>query len=181
MAAKVIDVKTYTAKRLDIFFFDNNIWMYLFCPLGEYNKQRQKQYSELLKRVKTANSTIFTSSLIMSEYANRYLRLDFARWRDTDGFPAAKYKEDYVGTQRYNETVVEVKDSLRKIIALCEKHPDNFNSVEIDNILKHFGEVDFNDGYYIELATIKNWKIVTDDQDFIKYKNHNLEIISFVA
>ena len=41
--------------------------------------------------------------------------------------------------------------------------------------------VDFNDSYYIELASIKNWKIVTDDQDFIKYTKHNLEIISFVA
>lgn len=181
MAARIIDVKTYTAKGLDVFFFDNNIWMYLFCPLGDYNKSRQKQYSELLKSVKTANSTIFTTSLIMSEYANRYLRLDFARWRDTNGFPEAKFKEDYVGTKRYLDTVAEVKDSLRKIIALCEKQTDNFNSITIDNILNHFGEVDFNDGYYIELATIKKWKIVTDDQDFIKYTNHNLEIISFVA
>lgn len=181
MAAKVIDVKNYSAKKLDVFFFDNNIWMYLFCPLGEYNKSRQKQYSELLKSVNTAKSTIFTSSLIMSEFANRYLRLDFALWRGTSGLPDAKFKEDYVGTQRYKETVVEVKDSIRKIIALCEKHPDNFNSVVIDNILIHFGEVDFNDGYYIELATIKNWKIVTDDQDFIKYTNHNLEVISFIA
>jgi hypothetical protein len=181
MAAKVIDVKTYTAKRLDLFFFDNNIWMYLFCPLGDYNKSRQKQYSALLKSVNTANSTIFTSSLIMSEFANRYLRLDFALWLKTCGLPSAKFKEDYVGTQRYIDTVDEIKVSLRKIIALCEKHPDNFNSVVLDNILAHFGEVDFNDGYYIELATINKWKIVTDDQDFIKYKNHNLEIISFVA
>ena len=71
MAARVIDVKTYTAKRLDVFFFDNNIWMYLFCPLGEYNKSRQKQYSELLKSVKTANSTIFTSSLILPDGAKQ--------------------------------------------------------------------------------------------------------------
>ncbi|MEI8046734.1 MAG: PIN domain-containing protein [Bacteroidota bacterium] len=181
MAARVIDVKTYTAKGLDIFFFDNNIWMYLFCPLGEYNKSRQKHYSALLKSVDTAKSTIFTSSLILSEFANRYLRMDFALWLKSSGFPDAKFKDDYVGTKRYLDTVAEVKDSLRKIIALCEKQTDNFNSITIDNILNHFGDVDFNDGYYIELATINKWKIVTDDQDFIKYTNHNLEIISFVA
>jgi len=181
MAARIIDVKTYTAKGLDVFFFDNNIWMYLFCPLGEYNKSRQNHYSALLKSVDSSKSTIYTSSLILSEFANRYLRLDFALWHRTNGNPNAKYKEDYVGTKRYLETVEEVKEALRKIIGLCEKHPDNFNSISVDNILTHFGEVDFNDSYYIELASIKNWKIVTDDQDFIKYTKHNLEIISFVA
>lgn len=181
MAAKIIDVKTYTAKGLDVFFFDNNIWMYLFCPLGDYNKQRQKQYSELLKSIKTANSTIFTSSLIMSEFVNRYLRLDFARWRKEYGIIDAKFKEHYVGTPRYKSTVLEVSDLLIKIIELCEKHPDNFNSIEIDKILTHFGEIDFNDSYYIELASINRWKVVTDDQDFVLYNNHNLEIITYIS
>jgi len=58
------------------------------------------------------------------------------------------------------------------------KPPDNFNTIEIIAIFQHLSEIDFNDSYYIELAKIGRLKIVTDDHDFIKCSQHNLEIIT---
>jgi ABC-type spermidine/putrescine transport system permease subunit I len=82
MGARVIEISNYTPKSLDIFFFDNSVWMYLFCPLGNYNRTKQKYYSSLLKSIKTSNSTIFICSLVLSEFSNRYLRMDFERWKE---------------------------------------------------------------------------------------------------
>ena len=63
---------------------------------------------------------------------------------------------------------------------MCEKTSDNFNAIEIDDVLSHFSYIDFNDSYYLEMAKIAKWKIVTDDNDFSKYLNHGIEIITIL-
>lgn len=179
MAAKVIDIKTYTPKSLDIFFFDNNIWMYLFCPLGNYNKSHQKQYSNFLQSIQTSKSTIFINSMVLSEFSNRYLRMDFEQWKKDTGNYIAEFKSDYVGCARYSDIVDEIKIQINQIMKFCEKSSDNFNAIDLNNVFKHFHQIDFNDSYYIELAKLSKWKIVTDDQDFISYTGHDLEVITF--
>jgi predicted nucleic acid-binding protein len=180
MAAKVIDIKSYSPKALDIFFFDNSVWMYLFCPLGDYNKHKQKHYSSFLQSIQSSKSTIFMSSLILSEFTNRYLRMDFERWKDETNNPDAKYKRDFIGIERYTETVQEIKRNINQIMKFCEKSGDNFNAVNLDSIFVHLSKIDFNDSYYIELAKLDHWKIVTDDADFINGPDHDLVIISDV-
>jgi hypothetical protein len=91
---------------------------------------------------------------------------------------SADFKSDFIGTQRYNETIIEIKRNINQIMSFCEKTPDNFNTIEINSIFQHLSEIDFNDSYYIELAKLGKWKIVTDDFDFIKCSGHNLEIIT---
>ena len=180
MAAKLTDITKYDPKSSDIFFFDNNIWMYLFCPLANYNKSKQRHYSSFLQSIKTSRSTIFISCLILSEFSNRNLRMDFDLWKDETGQYGADFKKDYVGTGRYMETVEEIKLSINKIMQLCEKTPDNFNAIEIEDVLSHFSHIDFNDSYYLEMAKLAKWKIVTDDNDFSKYLNHNIEIVTLL-
>ena len=178
MGANVIDISKYTPKSLDVFFFDNSVWMYLFCPLGYYNYNKQKFYSAFLQRIKTSNSTIFICSLVLSEFANKYLRMDFERWKVETQYPLANFKHDFIGTQRYNDTIIEIKRNIIQIMSFCEKTPDNFNAIEINEIFQHLTDIDFNDSYYIELAKLGGWKIVTDDHDFIKCSQHNLEIVT---
>jgi hypothetical protein len=180
MAAKLTDITKYTPKSSDVFFFDNNVWMYLFCPLGNYNKSKQKHYSSFLQSITTSRSTIFISSMVLSEFSNRNLRMDFDLWKDETGKHSADFKKDYVGTNRYKETVEGIKISINTIMKFCVKTPDNFNAIEIENVLVHLSHIDFNDSYYIELARLDKWKIVTDDNDFSKYTNHNIEIVTLV-
>jgi len=180
MAAKIIDITKYSPKSSDVFFFDNNIWMYLYCPLGNYQKDKQKYYSSFLRSIKTSRSTIFINSLVLSEFANRYLRLDFIQWKNTTSNNSIDYKKDYVGTLRYKETVEEIKLQINQMMKICEKSSDNFNSIDLKNVLQHLTLIDFNDSYYIELAKGQNWKIVTDDKDFLTYQNHSVEIVTIV-
>lgn len=179
MAAKISDVKSYSPKSSDNLFFDNNIWMYLFCPLGNYNQKKQKIYSSFFKEVQTAGSTIFISSLVLSEFSNRYLRMDFDLWKDNTGNHSAEFKKDYIGTEAYSDTVDEIKTQINTIMNFCDKTPDNFNAVNMDTILSHLKSIDFNDSYYLELAKSTKSKIVTDDRDFSTYTNHDIEIITF--
>lgn len=180
MAAKIFDIKNFSPKLSDIFFFDNNIWMYLFCPIGNYNQKRQSAYSAFLQSVQTSRAMIFISSLVLSEFVNRYLRMDFEQWKKSLGNYGADFKRDYVGTAHCSETVAEIKIHIKTIMRFFEKSSDNFNAINLNDVFTHLQSIDFNDGYYIELAKLGNWKIVTDDRDFTEYKNHNLSVITFI-
>lgn len=180
MTNKVIDIESYSPKSSDIFFFDNNIWMFLFCPLANFEKRKQRIYSRFLNDIKTARGTIFISSLVISEFANRYLRLDYEQWVKTEKKINASYKRDYVGKSRYKNTMAEVSAAINQIMRFCEKTPDNFNAISIHEVLRHCDHIDFNDSYYIELSKKGNYKIVSDDRDFITYKGHELTVIAIV-
>lgn len=180
MAANIIDIRSYSPRSSDLFLFDNNIWMYLFCPLGNYNQKRQEIYSSFLQSVKVANSTVFINSMVLSEFANSYLRMDFGQWKNEFGFPDADFKKSFVGTDRYMDTVEEIKINIQKILKFCERTTDSFNAVDMSNIFGHFVNIDFNDSYYLELSRLNNWKMVTDDRDFVKVDNHDIEIVTFL-
>jgi predicted nucleic acid-binding protein len=179
MTAKILDITTYSPKSTDLFFFDNNVWMYLFCPLGSYNKSKQKHYSSFLQGVIASHGTIFINSMVLSEFTNRYLRMDFELWKVGKAF-TIQYKKDYVGTQRYKDTVAEIKSNINKIMKFCLKSSDNFNAINLGAVLNHLSQIDFNDSYYIELSALGNWKLVTDDRDFTKYPGHSVEIVTIV-
>jgi len=90
----------------------------------------------------------------------------------------SQLQKNFVGSLRYKETAEEIKSSIHQILKLCEKSSDDFNAVDFPRVLNHLNSIDFNDSYYLELASLKNWKIVTDDRDFVRYKNHDCTVIT---
>ena len=54
----------------------------------------------------------------------------------------------------------------------------NFNAIQIENVFLEFGRGDFNDAYYLELARMNEWKIVTDDGDLFKNNKLDIDIIT---
>ena len=80
--AKVSYLRKYKVTSSDCFFFDNNIWMFLFAPIADYNISKQRAYSKFLREIQSAGATIFISSLILSEYINRCLRISYGQWKE---------------------------------------------------------------------------------------------------
>ncbi|MEO6229769.1 MAG: hypothetical protein ABJB11_03165 [Ferruginibacter sp.] len=118
----------------------------------------------------------------MSEFSNRYLRLDYdlARKDVKNAGLYNDYKRDFVGSPRFCETVTEVKKYLTQITNLCQKSSDEFNSINLPEIFNTFVNIGFNDSYYIQLSSKKNWIVVSDDSDFLsdKIPDKNLTILS---
>lgn len=178
MAANKIDIKSYQPKSGDCFYFDNNVWIYLFEPLGNYNKHLQQTYSNFLAATRSVGATIFINSMILSEFSNRVLRFNFEDWKKKSGSASSDYKRDFIGTQVYKDTVDEITININKILKLSEKASDNFHRIDMNEVLKHLAFIDFNDSYMIEMAALSKWKIVTDDADFVKYQGHSIDIIT---
>lgn len=176
----ITQIKDYSVKSGDVFFFDTNVWMCIFGPLAGTRKAKQKAYSNLLKAIQTARASIFVSSLILAEYVNACLQISFKMWkRLPENVMASDFKRDYRGTEDYKETLKDLKGQVRDILHLAEKTPDNFNAVDV---LEFFNmiDIDFNDAYYIELCNKHSNKmiLVTDDKDLLKSSSVNVQMLT---
>ncbi len=172
-----IDIKTYKIGYTDQFFFDTNVWILLYGNLANYNSKDQKEYSKFFKESLQREIPIFISSMILSEFANVLLRLDFKQWKNK--FSENKeFKKDFGATQEYKNSVANIKNLLKKILELPNIHliSDFFNGINTSNIFNNFDFVDFNDAYITELVGNK-YKLVTNDTDFQKL-NTTIDIIT---
>jgi predicted nucleic acid-binding protein len=125
---KVQDLKIgYT----DQFFFDTNIWLLLFGTVAGFQNNDQKAYSRLLEDLITRDAPIFISSTIVSEFANVLLRRDFDLWVSVEKGVNVKFKIDFVGTQRYQDSVVTITKLINKILKLpnIQIIPDSFHCI----------------------------------------------------
>lgn len=171
-----INLKDFSPKFNQMYFFDNNIWMFLFSPIGNFEKKKQSSISNFLGLLKTSNCDIVLNSLVLSEFSNANLRLDYNLWKNETQNYSANYKDDYLKSSRYKNTEQVIESCINQILKLSERFSDNFNSINIENVLINFKTIDFNDAYYLELCAQNNWFLVTNDGDFLKIK-HSVTIL----
>jgi len=162
----VMDVETYIPKDGDRYFFDANIWLYFYCPIGDHKKEVVGKYSAFLKKVLNNDITIYVSSLVASEIINAWLRLDFSILKRTD-VGIKKFKRDYRGSEYYLSAVKDItavfKNQLLKISTILD---DRATEISMPDVLSGLNKTDFNDCYYHYLAQLDDLMIVTDDADF---------------
>ncbi|GAB4233140.1 MAG: hypothetical protein Tsb0034_06220 [Ekhidna sp.] len=116
--------------------------------------------------------------MVLSEFANTYLRIDFNLWKKETSNFGADYKKDFVGTTRFKDTVSDIKGAIGQILKKSERMTDDFNAIDLDHVFTEFGRADFNDAYYLELASKNGWKIVTNDRDFFEDNEMDVDIIT---
>lgn len=177
--SNVIDISSYRIKSDDVLFFDNNVWMFLFCPILKYEKNKQRKYSNFFQSTQTVKACIWINSLVLSEFCNAWLRIEYNKWkRKPENAVDNGYKRHFITSAKYLETIDEIREIIPEILKYSEKGSDNFSSINLNSVYKELGNCDFNDSYYLELASQNNWKIVTDDADLFKNNQLNIEILT---
>lgn len=179
MANKVITFKEFSAASGKQYFFDTNIWMLLFCPLGNIRKDKQEKASKLLSYIISADATIIITSLILSEFSNAYLRLAFEQWRKNPENVSGKFKSDYFISKDAFNNRMAVISAINNILNIrtVQKFPDNFNNINLSNLLRNYEMIDYNDCFIVEICNKNLWTLITDDKDFEKI-NSNINIVN---
>jgi hypothetical protein len=118
------------------------------------------------------------NALLLSEFANSWLRLDYKLWTMEKDNVAKKFKEHYCKDVRYKTTVSLIKDRIDAILKFSNRIGDDFSSIDLKGVMNNFGLCDFNDAYFREQAIRKKWKIITDDKDFLLKDDSDLDIIT---
>jgi len=176
---KVVDIDSYQPLSSDQFLFDNNIWMFLFCPIGNYYKKTQISYSKFLQKCLYAGSEIVIPSLVVSEFFNAYVRLDYNIWKDKPENSGKDFKNGYRKTQYYKDFVQALAPVLQnKILKSCTRISDNFHQINIDHLFTDIEHSDFNDNYYVTISEMNGYKIVSDDRD-LRGLNRNVTLLTF--
>ncbi len=174
--SNIIAIDSYQPQEEDKFFFDTNIWMFLYCPMGNYKEAIVKKYDGFLKKAIGIKSSIFISSLVLSEFFNAYTRLEFNILK---GKEPLDFKKDFRGTDDYQRLVINIKTIVKtKILKLAKRLNDNFSNINIDELFEDIEQSDFNDKYYQFLAITENIMIVTDDSDFASTKKTTVPILT---
>ena len=172
MGDNIIDLKKFEVKSNQSFFFDNNIWMFLFCPIGDYNTHKQKSISGLFENILNRNSSIIVNNIILSEFSNAYLRLDYNLWKEETRYIGNNFKKDYFNTQRAAETREIIASTINgKILKIADRHPDSFNSINFDDYFSYYKTIDYNDAIIYDQCKNKNWILITDDGDFAQFND----------
>ena len=175
----VSNINNYKIGFNDQFFFDTNIWILLFAPIANYEAKDQKAYSKLLEELLSRDIGIHITSMVISEFANVILRKNFKQWCSLKENTGKDFKRDYVGSTEYKATVETVSLLVKKILSLPNviKAVDNLNSIDISVIESNFKVADFNDCYFVQLASLNKYKIVTNDRDFQRLSG-NIDVIT---
>jgi len=152
---------------------DTNVLIFVFYPINS-NKNKVDHYSMSLEKLRENNSQIFISSIVISEFINRWLRLDFEKNFQNDD-KTKKFKKDYRVSDTYKKTIKLILKTIKKIYK-------NYNIKNIDDCYSSFdiekrykdNYIDFNDLILIHIAEKYNLKILTDDNDINKIKKFSI-------
>lgn len=162
-------ISNYTVGPTEEFFFDTNVWMFIFAPLAGSKSDKQKVYSGLLGEILSRGATIWINSQVVAEYINRYLRMEFNQWKDQNQLPNADYKRDFRPTQEYVAALASAKSLISAILQKCTRQSDDFTAIDVEAIIKSMGvSCDYGDAIIIDLCKRKKYKLVTDDGDMTK-------------
>ena len=162
-------ISNYEVGSNEEFFFDTNVWMFLFAPLAGAKQNKQKAYSKLLGNIVSRGATIWINSQVVSEYINRCLRMEYEVWKKTTQNYSADFKHDFRSTKEYMSTLMDTKSQVSAILQKSTRYPDDFHTIDIDAIISSMGSsLDYGDAVIVDLCKRKRYKLVTDDQDMTK-------------
>jgi len=160
---KVHDAAAYPYQMGEPILIDANIWLYLLPPASQPTSSWAAAYSGTFSRLLQAKAQPVVDALILSEYLNRYVRLEYdAAWKTL--YPKFKdFRQAADGSSVLHSAVAEVKQILKN----SASRDTPLEQIDLPAVLGavQSGTVDFNDGLLIENCRLNGWKLLTHDGD----------------
>ncbi|MDQ1251047.1 MAG: hypothetical protein QG646_116 [Euryarchaeota archaeon] len=164
--AKPFPVNVHSIESYDFFtgkgyFFDTNIWLYIYGPIS-WPDHRSDVYSRALKRIRDSKGTIYINCMIISEFINTFSRIEFKQQSEF-----SRYKE-FRNSLRYRAIAQDIAYNVKKILKntlVCDPELQTINFPEVMDLFEQ-GKYDFNDLLFAQICRAKGLVFVTHDKDF---------------
>lgn len=165
MNNKAYDLSSYSFQQGEKILLDTNIWLYLFPAPTNSSNNYAKKYSKAFSNLLSAKAQPVLDSMILSEYLNRYIRIEWA------GNYKLKYPifKDFRKSYDFFHVGKSAEIFANKILSFCEIHSISANELDLKKALAGFslGKVDFNDAILVEICKKRDLKLMTNDGDFL--------------
>lgn len=164
MKSKAVLIRDHRFTKSDAILIDANVWLYLYGP-HRSGDRRTLEYSQALKWILKAGSSLYVDVLILSEFVNRFARMEFELWKSTLG--NADFKA-YRNHPDFREVAAAIAAAIRRILRQARPVESGFTSIHMDVFLHDYVEKqpDFNDRVLLELCRNSRLTLVTHDADF---------------
>lgn len=168
--ANVHSVEEYDFSEGRQFFFDTNVWLYIYGPIS-FPDWRSDVYSRALKEIRASESSIYINCMIISEFVNAFARIEFKQQSEF-----AKYKE-FRNSPSFRSVAEDISHNVKKILKNTLTCDPDLAAIKLPEIMSTFeeGKYDFNDLLFAEVCRAKDLIFVTHDRDF---RNLGIEILT---
>jgi predicted nucleic acid-binding protein len=165
MKNKAYDFRAYAFTVGEEIVVDTNIWLYMFPAPKNSLDPFSIQYSNGFYRMKKEGAQPVLDPLILSEYLNRYCRIEWsAQYRPL--YPEFK---SFRKSPDFKKTASSAAFFARRINRLCQSHKTSANNLDINQAIDDFesGALDFNDALLTDICKKNGFKLLTNDADFL--------------
>ncbi|EME67884.1 hypothetical protein H261_21231 [Paramagnetospirillum caucaseum] len=169
-----VDNQKYKGLDLSLeYLFDANVWISLNGPFVNPTSNRTILYSGIMKSIMVQGGQIFSDITIISEFINRYARLEF-ELAIKKGF-SGNFKA-FRKSPLWTRVAEDIRDEVKSIINIVEIASYTPVKSELTAICDKMagGGADFNDEIIIEVCVKNGFVLVTHDADFATAKNFDI-------
>ena len=150
-------------------FFDANVWLSLYAPPSDENDFWKGEYSKVLKRIVDDGIEVLVDSTVVSEYINRYCRLEFEAYAGLNPKKTFKQFRDSE-PDIYKPIAHDAAEAVKERLDLprIKRVDGGFATMDIVAMLDKFGEgkSDWNDQQIVDLCQRNKCSLLTNDADF---------------
>lgn len=134
-------------------------------PLEIIKKSDIQKYADFFAKAIRIKSTVFTSSLILSEFFNSWFQMEYKH-----SFPdrtSKDYKSLFRNTPAYETAMIDVISTVKnRLMRYSKAVDDGFEIVDIDTLFADMARMDFNDKYHLAICERNRLTLVTNDSDY---------------
>lgn len=160
---KAHDAASYAFQSGEQILLDANVLLYLQPPISQTPPGYARQYTSALKSLLAAGAHPVIEALVLSEYLNRYLRLEF----DVSWKPKYQKFKDFRCSSDFPSVAKDAVADARYILKRVTLGDTPLTRVDLGSILSETeaGSMDLNDGVLLETCRLFGWKLLTNDSD----------------
>ncbi|MDY9924675.1 PIN domain-containing protein [Methanosarcina sp.] len=159
--APIHSTATYDFPEEKSYFFDTNIWLYIYGPIG-WPDQKSAVYSRALREIRNSNGTIYINCMVISEFINAFSRIEFKQQTDHSRF------KEFRNSLGFRPVAEDISSNVKKILRNTLACDPDLKVIDLPEIMRFFeqGKYDFNDLVFAEICRSKGLVFVTHDKDF---------------
>lgn len=160
---KALNPFTYAFQAGERILVDANVWLFLQPPAAQPPPGYARRYSATLKNLMAAKALPVVEALVLSEYINRYLRLEY----NVSWFSKYTSFKDFRSSADFGGVAHAAVADARQILSLAAAEDTALAQADLAGVLSEtaIGSLDFNDGVIVETCRARGWKLLTDDKD----------------
>lgn len=161
---KAFDARNYSFVQDQPILIDANILIYLYPPPSSSTQHwASATYSRVFQQLLVAKSKPLVDCLVLSEYFNRYLRVEYdANWKSI-----YKNFKNFRQSADASSTLANSIGEIQQIVSVCQLTDTQLNTIQFDDVLTTAaaGGQDFNDLVLLENCRMNGWSLLTNDSD----------------